>query len=244
MSKSSNRVRLFNTTRGRRLVKHFIIGGVALLGGLLTIFMLIPSPAQVDSATAFGQDKSGPKNSVDAPLGRPFALPLDTGMKGVAVSDLNGVVPGLMDQRIEKLSGKQQNNTSTSDGIESAGEAEGYQDAVNLFEKFVVAYGTYSPAEQSAQEWVDSLPSLEKSVKTSIMQSVETDWEELALEKTSSTATFNRQSFKDVYYSQDGSELVFTGSVNKRDGLGVESTKSYMISMKRVDGSWSVTSIK
>lgn len=253
MARSSNRVGMFTSTRGR-VVKRILFTLTGIVGVLFFGNAIFAGPPEdpesesVDYSAAF--DTTEKKNpTVAAPISRPFALPIVGGAEEVQGGDIYGNAVDTPDDP---------SNTMPTEGVDTPGdetatdelqEADSYQSAVTLTQKFATAYTTYSP-EQTPQEWVDSLPGLETTAKARLLESAETTWPQMADRKSSSKGTVMAQSVKPIYSRDGGGTIQLSVTVMKEtsheEKPGHE-TASYAVTLKRASDSsseWIVVAVE
>lgn len=245
MAKSSNRVGLFSTNRGRAARAVLIVVVTAALA-LFLVSGMFSSDDQVstdDESVADGWGGSEPTGpAVAAPIARPFALPVVGGVADADTGDIYGQALSKGDDSSDDVTTGEGDEDASSDGKESATDelqrASSYQSAVTLTQDFAEAYGTYS-ADQSAAQWVKSLPGMSSDLRDTVAADAADAWPDMVDRRVSSKAAVVAQSV-DPIFSRDGGRLVQL-SVTVRKAHSFENQKSvqtysYAVTLERAAG--------
>lgn len=251
MARSSNRVGLFTSNRGR-VAKKFLFVLAALATVLFFGNAMLAGPPEDPESTEYsssfdmGEEKSP---VVAAPLAQPFALPIVGGADSEKGGDIYGNSVDAPDDPSLDDSAPADGTEEEEGATEELQKADSYQSAVNLTQNFAVAYATYSP-DQTAQEWVDSLPGLEKTAKAKLLKSAESTWPKLADRKSSSKATVAAQSVTPIYSRDGGATIQLSVTVTKEtsyEGTSGSQADSYAVTLERATGSadgWIVVAVQ
>lgn len=256
MARSSNRVGMFSSNRGR-MAKRWLIAFASL--GLVLFFgnaMFAEPSEQSDSQQTYASfdTEESDTPTVAAPIAEPFARPIPGGVEEVQSGDIYGNDVEHEDDPLDPTAADGEANENSEESGDSATDelqrTDSYQSAVTFTQKFASAYGTYSPAEQSAQEWVDSLPGLESSAKERLLGSVEGVWSDLVEREVSSEATAVSQSVEPIWSRDGGSSMQLSVSVTKETSFegdqGFETT-GYVVTLERssdVSSGWMVVAVE
>lgn len=243
MARSSNRVGMFTSNRGRVAKKVLIAAMFITMVLFFGNAMLAPPPEDADTADYSANYDSGLKKKtsvVAAPISRPFALPIVGGADQEQGGDIYGNAVEAPADPSDPSSATGADSGSESDSSDEAAtdqlqKADSYQSAVTLTQDFATAYTTYSP-EQSPQEWVDSLPALEKTAKARLLETAKATWPRLADRKSSSKGTVVAQSVTPIYSREGGATIQLSVTVNKQtsyEGTEGHQTDSYAVTLKR-----------
>lgn len=240
MSRSSNRVGMFTSTRGRKIkLALFLVGGAAVVLFFLNGLLAGPQDSTTSSTDVAGEDKgtsSAPK--VEAPVAQ---LAQSKKQLGEGASNTSGDIFGT----------DAESDDAESDGDEASAEdqfkaSEAYGDAVTLTTKFANAYGTYD-SRKSAEDWVASLPSVSDDLKSKLSDQAKGQWEEMKDRKVSSQASVADKSVKPMASHDHGQRVEMAVTVTKKVSIeGKDSTRSqtYVVTLSRADGSWAVSNVR
>lgn len=244
MARSSKRVGLFSSNRGRAAKKFLIIGGVALLVLFFGNGLLSDSPQDADDArearieSALGDDEDD-EPAVAAPVSRPFATPIEGGVQDVESGDIYGDAldrPEEEDQDASPDEGEEEEQEESA--TEQLQRSDSYRSAVRATTKFAEAYGTHS-YEQDAKEWVDSLPGMSSKAKATLLESAKKQWPEMVDRKASSTATPLSEGVTPIYSRDGGKTIQLSVSVAKETSYEGEkgySSDAYAVTLERAEG--------
>lgn len=223
MSRSSYRVTLFSSPRGR-LVKRLLITAAAF-GFVLSLVPADESPSDDPSPTeqrweaqADDSESSGPV--VSASVARPFAQPEEDS------NDLSGM----------------------SSAPDTASQVSGYQSAVLVVQQFAQAYGTLS-AEGSPGDWVAGLPGASEALRAKLATSTEPTWATLADRDAAAVASVVPHSVSPMSATEDNDTLTFSVllAVEWRYGDAQQyGAASHVVTVSRSDDSangWVVTAV-
>lgn len=248
MARSSNRVGLFSSHRGRAVKKGLIVVGATSMALFIGNGMLgggeVDSGDTTETTTAFVGDEEPKEPAVAAPISRPFEVPVEGGVQDVEGGDIYGEAVEQSDSSTSPDGGEDESEDATDELQRSAT----YSSAVALTTKFAEAYGTHS-FDQTAQEWVDSLPGLSPAAKTKLLVSAKDAWPDVADRRASSTATPVAESIAPIYSRDGGATVQLAVRVTKKtsyEGKAGYASDSYAITLKRAAGSsdgWTVVSV-
>lgn len=253
MARSSNRVGMFTSTRGR-VVKRILFTLTGIVAVLFFGNAILAGPPEdpesesIDYGAAFNTgEKKDPV--VAAPISRPFAFPIVGGAEEVQGGDIYGNAVDAPEDSANPLSTDDADSPGEETATDELQEADSYQAAVTLTQEFATAYTTYSP-EQTPQEWVDSLPELEKTAKSQLLESAKTTWPQLKDRKSSSKGTVMAQSVTPIYSRDGGGTIQLSVTVTKETSYEEKAgheTASYAVTLKRASGSsseWIVVAVE
>lgn len=248
MARSSNRISMFSSNRGR-VAKRWLIVFTSFGIGLFFINGILAGPVEDDyyQTTSFNTHQERTP-TVSAPIARPFAVPVAGGAEEVRSGDIYGNAVERPDDpnNPDPIQGATQDEAATDE----LQRTDSYQSAVTLVQKLATAYGTYSPAEQTAQEWVDSLPGLEASAKESLLETAESVWPRLLDREVTSEATPVSQSVQPIYSRNGGATIQLSVSVTKNTSYEGEErymADAYAVTLQRssdVATGWIVVAIE
>lgn len=261
MARSSNRVGLFTSHRGRVAKKFLIIGATCLI----VLFFgngILADPSDESDSTDYevsSYDEGTKKTStIAAPIARPFALPLPGSAEEVDGGDIYGNDvddDSPLDEDPNSVTGFEDDSQETDGGSEDETatdklqKADSYQSAVTLTQDFVAAYTTYSP-DETPQDWVDSLPSLEKTAKAKLLKSAEERWPGMRDRRLSSKGAVDSQSVTPIYSRDGGGTIQLSVTANKEisyEGDSWYQTDSYAVTLKRAPDSsekWIIVAVE
>lgn len=239
MARSSNRVGMFSSNRGRTAKKVLIalasVVGVLFFGNALLAGPVEDTPTDYSASFDMGEEDTP---VVAAPIARPFALPVVGGAEEGSGGDIYGnavASPSDPADPAEATEGVEDGGTDDDGATDRLQRADSYQSAVTLTQDFAAAYGTYSP-ELTAEEWVGSLPGLEESAKARLLVSAEAVWPQMEDRQSSSQATVAAQSVTPVYSRDGGATIQLSVTVTKDTSYeGVEGyqTDAYAVTLER-----------
>lgn len=257
MARSSNRVSMFSSNRGR-VVKRFLVAAAIVTTVLFFGNAILAGPPEdpetTDYSASYDTGAEDETSVVAAPISRPFALPIVGGADMVQGGDIYGnAVDAPQDPSDPTSVTGADTDTPTDEEDEAATDqlqkADSYQSAVTLTQDFATAYTTYSP-ELTAQEWVDSLPSLEETAKAKLLESAEGTWPQLADRKSSSKGSVAAQSVTPIYSRDGGATIQLSVTVHKEtsyEGATGHQTDSYAVTLERDSDSsakWIVVAVE
>lgn len=221
------------------LAAFVLFFGNGLLGGSE------PAPSNERELSGLAQEKPADP-AVAAPISRPFELPIVGGAEDVESGDIYG-------EAVDRPEAPDNPSATTDDeGEESATDelqrSADYRSAVEQTTSFAEAYGTHS-YEQSAKEWVNTLPGLDSSAKKTLLASAEKSWPEMESRKASSKATPVAESVAPIYSRDGGGTVQLSVTVTKKtsyEGKAGFGSDSYAVTLERAagaDGGWSIVAV-
>lgn len=242
MAKSSNRVGLFSSQRGRSVKKWLWVAGALALGGIFANGIISPTPddsvAEEQQELSFTSDQVTEDPDVAAPIARPFGTPLVGGEEEAGSGDIFGTDVGGPNSGTDEDPPSDDDDDGDDDeetATDRLQRGETYQSAVTLTQQFAEAYGTYS-TEESAEEWVESLPGLDTSARESLLASAEARWPEMEDREVSSEAAVAAQSVTPIYSRNGGEDIQLSVTVTKEtmyEGDEGFAAESYAVTLER-----------
>lgn len=237
MARSSNRVSAFTSHRGRKTKKVLIMLAVATTVLFFTNALRGGSegdvPREERSSRALAEDQEETEPDVAAPIPRPFALPVQGGPQDVESGDVYGEALDNSDD--SPGAGSDDEEDEEEDATEELKQSDSYRSAVQVTTEFAEAYGTHSYRDDP-EEWVESLPHLEKSAKASLLKSVKSTWPELVYRKSSSKASAVAQSVTPIYSREGGAKIQLSVQVTKQtsyEGDSAYSADAYAVTLEQ-----------
>lgn len=241
MAKSSNRVGMFSSQRGRVAKKTLWLVGTFAVVAFFVNGLLSPPPedSTAEEQQSIGFETEGSQNpEVTAPIARPFGTPVVGGAEdagsgdifGTDVDDSDNNAPGVPSE--EESDDDNDEDETATDRLQ---RGESYQSAVTLTQQFAEAYGTYS-TDVSATEWAESLPGLDQAAREDLLSSAEAAWPELESREASSEATVAAQSVTPIYSREGGENIQLAVTVTKEttyEGEDGFATESYAVTLDR-----------
>lgn len=237
MARSSNRVGVFTSHRGRKVKKVLLWGAV-----VVTLLFFgnglrggsgddVPRAERQQEMLGGQQEEKDP--TVAAPISRPFALPIPGGAQEVDSGDVYGqAVDRPVDDESETSGTSEDDEDDATDELQ---RSDSYRSAVQATTKFAEAYGTHS-YEQTPEEWVESLPGLDAKAEKSLLESAKVKWPELVDRKSSSKASTVAQSITPIYSRDGGATIQLSVRVSKttsHEGEAGYSADSYAVTLKQ-----------
>lgn len=254
MARSSNRVGMFSTNRGRTVKKGLkALGAAVVVVTLWNVFTAEPRTEDNSPTTSIvASDDDDDAPTVAAPIARPFALPIAGGVDQVSSGDIYGSAlsepedPGDPTESPEGSDGNEDEGEEATDKLQRSDE---YQSAVTLTKKFAEAYGTHSP-KQGAQGWVDSLPGMEPKAEARLLKSAKSEWPQLVDRKSSSKAEVVSESVTPIYSRDRGERIQLSVSVMKetsyegREGFRSEAYAVTLVKSSDERDGWAVVAVE
>lgn len=229
MAKHSDRVGMFSSHRGKKVRNGMI--AVGALG--FTLFIANgatapdPAPTSYEAMSLSNSKPDAPQ--VEAPIAAPFTVPM-------ALTDAD---------EVETLS---KGDADVQQDAKAFQETSEYQQAVVLAQEAAVAYSTYSATSGTADEWVQSIPSLAPQLAAALQAEADAQWPEMSERKESATATAQAQSVKLIRSEDRNTHLVLAVTAlqkTSREGVPGEASVSYRVTVERGDdGKWVVVDLR
>lgn len=220
MTKSSDRVGIFSSNRGRAARTVLITAGVAALIMFFGRGMTAdPDQTSAENQSTLTVTTEEKVPNIAAPQARPFAALTDEGpSEGEDQEEVEGALR----------------------------ETPHYQEAVQDVQAFVAAYGTYDSAG-SPEDWVEGLPAMSDEFAESVSLAAQDQWPALADRSASAETTPEAESIRPVTSSAGGETLVLsikTSQESSYEGKSSYASRTFLVTVVRMGDKWVVDGVR